>query len=416
LLGICAQLFVTTPEIVGGWSAGTGVAGVLGSGAYLALTGTRPRYVFLGCLPLVAVYALVFGLLLRRPRGPRGGSPGTPLLASASSSSTDTCANSGPNAGQADQLLVAADSAGGRAASGGGEGLFASPGRKRPQGVADAGSPVPPASPEWFANNTGSINHHHGGDDDDDDDDDGGGGGGGGGDDDDVNGGGSGGGGGRPAGNGAVGHGKDMGGRGGGAQDGELGGGRMLGQAGSPGLRAALSDIWRVGRQCLFLAVNMGLVYYLEYLISQGAANNAQRPADRDDPRASWWMRNAYEVLQVCYQTGVLLSRSSLGLVTIKRVGLLTIAQACNLALWLAQDTWHFLPLGVQFAHMVFVGLMGGLSYVSIFYLILNGTAFAPRDKETAVNVAAMFMNVGIVLAGVTTVVLDATVFKSDAK
>lgn len=273
--------------VVGGWSMGTGLAGVGGSGLALALSGVPLRTIFLGCLPLVGIYVFTYGVVMQRPAS-----------GSASSSSLSL--------GSEEGLLSAQD-----------EPLIAQPEE---------------ASEEELA-------------------------------------------------------------------AGESRSARFM----------------RVLRSINWLALNMGLVYYFEYIISQGGANNAQPPGMV--PR-NWLERNAYEVLQVCYQVGVLISRSSLRYVKIHRVELLTLAQALSLALWLCQDKWHFLPLYAQVPLMVFVGLMGGASYVNIFYRILNDpprkNGIQNRDRELACNISATYMNLGIILAGITTLVLDATIFKKD--
>jgi hypothetical protein len=41
----------------------------------------------------------------------------------------------------------------------------------------------------------------------------------------------------------------------------------------------------------------------------------------------------------------------------------------------------------LQFPLMVYVGLLGGASYVNIFYLLLHDPKITQRDKELAVNI-----------------------------
>jgi hypothetical protein len=61
------------------------------------------------------------------------------------------------------------------------------------------------------------------------------------------------------------------------------------------------------------------------------AKSNLHPPAD------DWWRVNAYEVLAFCYQFGVLLSRSSISLIKIKRVDFMTLLQGGNFAIWQIQ-------------------------------------------------------------------------------
>lgn len=48
---------------------------------------------------------------------------------------------------------------------------------------------------------------------------------------------------------------------------------------------------------------------------------------------------------------------------------------------------------------MVWVGLMGGTSYVNVVYLIVSGEFLPHEYKELAMNVNSMTNNTGIVLA-----------------
>lgn len=51
---------------------------------------------------------------------------------------------------------------------------------------------------------------------------------------------------------------------------------------------------------------------------------------------------------------------------------------------------------------MVFVGLMGGCSYVNCYYLILENDTLDKRVKELATNIASFFVDFGILAASLT--------------
>lgn len=44
---------------------------------------------------------------------------------------------------------------------------------------------------------------------------------------------------------------------------------------------------------------------------------------------------------------------------------------------------------------MIYVGLLGGASYVNIFYLLLNDDKYPTNDRELCINIAALFITVG---------------------
>ena len=44
---------------------------------------------------------------------------------------------------------------------------------------------------------------------------------------------------------------------------------------------------------------------------------------------------------------------------------------------------------------MIFVGLLGGASYVNIFYSLIHDEEFAQEDRELCVNLVGLFINLG---------------------
>ena len=80
--------------------------------------------------------------------------------------------------------------------------------------------------------------------------------------------------------------------------------------------------------------MQLGLVYFFEYVASTGAADLA----NDSDGADSWWIENSYAVLAFCYQLGVLISRSSLSLMKFTWVEVLTVLQFINFLVWIAQD------------------------------------------------------------------------------
>ena len=104
-------------------------------------------------------------------------------------------------------------------------------------------------------------------------------------------------------------------------------------------------------------------------------------------PTASWLADsdNNNPLLWAMYNVGVTLSRASVSVFRIRRVWVLTLLQAANVAAWaLFASTqwvarWHSdLPLYAAAGHMVFVGFMGGACYANCMYLF-NTSADIPN-------------------------------------
>ena len=56
---------------------------------------------------------------------------------------------------------------------------------------------------------------------------------------------------------------------------------------------------------------------------------------------------------------------------------------------------------------MIFVGLMGGASYVNVQYFLLKFEGIQEYQKELAMNISGVFNDVGITLSAVFCFILD---------
>jgi battenin len=158
-------------------------------------------------------------------------------------------------------------------------------------------------------------------------------------------------------------------------------------------------------------ATQLLLVYFFEYVASVGGSASAQPESYKTSD--NWFLRNSYAILAFCYQLGVLISRSSLHLFKVKKVEIITILQGANMVFWVVQAKYPMLvgakEVWVLFALMVYVGLLGGGSYVNIFYLVLNDPKISTFDRELCVNITAIFVNVGITLSAAFILMMDNT-------
>jgi len=163
-------------------------------------------------------------------------------------------------------------------------------------------------------------------------------------------------------------------------------------------------------------ATQLLLVYFFEYVASVGGSASAQPESYLHSK--NWFLRNSYAILAFCYQLGVLISRSSLQLFKVKRVEIITILQGVNMVFWVLQAKFLMLTgaaeVWILFGLMVYVGLLGGGSYVNIFYLVLNDPNITSLDRELCVNITAIFVNVGITLSSVFILIMDHTFIKSN--
>eukprot|EP01137_Pigoraptor_chileana_P016611 Opistho-2@73630 len=147
-----------------------------------------------------------------------------------------------------------------------------------------------------------------------------------------------------------------------------------------------------------WLSFNLAAVYFFEYVVSGGCA--AKVITEDEKNSGDWWRRHAYEIFSLCYQIGVFISRSSLQLFKIERVEILTVLQGINFAFWVAEARYKFIPaqydVWILFPLMIYVGLLGGASYVNVFYLLLNKEDIPQKDRELCINLSAIAINFGI--------------------
>ncbi|KAJ4454888.1 putative Protein btn-1 [Paratrimastix pyriformis] len=158
---------------------------------------------------------------------------------------------------------------------------------------------------------------------------------------------------------------------------------------------AKLSFVQRL-RQMKHLAkflIPLLLVYFSEYLINQGISPTIKfdGPIPRDD---------YYRYYATIYQVGVFFSRSSTSLFTIKHVWVPSVLQAANLVFFLFQAIYGFVPwFWVIFLLILWEGLLGGVTYVNVFYQM--SLQVAPELREFSLGIGSSASATGITAAAV---------------
>eukprot|EP00760_Papus_ankaliazontas_P009118 PhM_4_TR1396/c0_g1_i1/m.87634/K12389/BTS, CLN3; battenin len=178
-----------------------------------------------------------------------------------------------------------------------------------------------------------------------------------------------------------------------------------------------------------FNSLNLLLVYAFEYACQFAVPFTLPCWTRKSD---NFVVRNMYVLCQLSYQVGVLFSRSSLQCFRINRVGVLTVLQGVNALFWLLQAKYMFIhgdsdpddvshaydnassnsagPVWVLLVLMWYCGLLGGAGYVNVFYRILNDDRIEERDRNLAINVGAIYVNVGIITGSLMDVVYAVTI------
>lgn len=183
------------------------------------------------------------------------------------------------------------------------------------------------------------------------------------------------------------------------------------------GLKLTLADKFRYIPSLFPFMIPLTLVYLFEYFINQGLVSFCLHICIRDysifELRISLqfqlelvdfkdiWLNHMeqYRWLQVDYQIGVFISRSSVNLVKIQKTWLLAILQLINVAILLAEVMTFFSPsIWIVFVVVLWEGLIGGVAYVNTFYKMLK--EIPENRRKFAMGIVSISDAVGISLAG----------------
>lgn len=139
--------------------------------------------------------------------------------------------------------------------------------------------------------------------------------------------------------------------------------------------------------------VPLGLVYFFEYFINYGLYELVQFD--------NIWLtyHEQYRWLQVDYQIGVFISRSSVNLVTFNKIWIMAVLQFLNVMIILFEAIFYYIPnFWIVFAVVLWEGFIGGGAYVNTFYRMSNEIPLAVR--QISLGIATMADAIGIAFAG----------------
>ncbi|KAJ8981481.1 hypothetical protein NQ317_007007 [Molorchus minor] len=140
--------------------------------------------------------------------------------------------------------------------------------------------------------------------------------------------------------------------------------------------------------------IPFSLVYLFEYFINQGTFELIQF----ED--SSLTQQEQYRWLQVTYQVGVFISRSSVNLFHIPQTWTMAVFQGINVVIFTTEVIYYYIPnFYIVVALVLWEGLLGGSSYVNTFYRISNEVA--EENKQFSMAITTFGDSIGIALAGV---------------
>ena len=169
--------------------------------------------------------------------------------------------------------------------------------------------------------------------------------------------------------------------------------------------------VFKYGKRYIF---NLMAVYFLEYTICSGLCERANY-FGKVDSKGYFFETAQYETFLLCYQIGVVISRSSLFIFKyLTFVELLNIFQLLNFIFWFFEAKFGIISnQWICFFTLILLGICGGGVYVGCFYFILNDNKIPPQFKELCLNISTIFVDIGVLLSSLSCIILDNTIMQN---
>jgi len=177
-------------------------------------------------------------------------------------------------------------------------------------------------------------------------------------------------------------------------------------------LKEIFPNIWWYG-------FNITAVYFLEMIVIGCYAERVSQYVRHNNP-SNYFERNMFTLVTFAYTIGVAIARSSLYLVRINRIGILTTIQLLMNYCWFCEVAMMYIGEYVIIKNVyflllivVFGGMMGGASYINVFNEIVNSKQIRITQKELAISICTLFYDMGVILSGLTGILLNHVLFPS---
>ena len=143
----------------------------------------------------------------------------------------------------------------------------------------------------------------------------------------------------------------------------------------------------------IYYSLNLGFVYFFEYFCITTLATIAADNYKKDN----YVHKNCFQILQIMYQIGVAISRSSLDIIKVPYLTIITFCQFFFFLLWLYFSFIITINIYFLFFAMFIVGLLGGLSFVNTHYFFYSDKNIMKSEKEISIVFISSFTDICIV-------------------
>jgi hypothetical protein len=159
--------------------------------------------------------------------------------------------------------------------------------------------------------------------------------------------------------------------------------------------------------------INLALINFLQYTICYCFCERSNKYKFINS-KGTIFESAQYESILLFYQLGVVISNSSLFIIkNIKRVEIFTYLQAFNFILWFLEALFGYVSnQWICFIHLFFVGFCGGGENIILLNNMFNSKHISKQFQELCLNISEFFMDWGILLSSVFSIILDNTYLK----
>lgn len=167
--------------------------------------------------------------------------------------------------------------------------------------------------------------------------------------------------------------------------------------------RLTWSDLQLVFSQAKGLYMLFGITFFFKYISVTSLSSLIMIRYSKEYPqdKTPFMVVYLFEILQIAYHSGIVISRSTLDLFQVRRVWIILLCQlvvtlGCfvQTLVIVTQGTW--LPILSVFS----AGFFGGLSYVSIYHILLGHPGIPKSHRELSITINNICGDIGIIMNG----------------
>ena len=160
--------------------------------------------------------------------------------------------------------------------------------------------------------------------------------------------------------------------------------------------------------------INLALINFLQNTICYCFCERTNKNGFINS-KGTIFEKTQYETLLLFFEFGIVISNSFLFIIKhIKYLEIFTYLQIINFSLWLFESLTGFVEnQWICYIHLFFVGICGGSGNIGFLYSMFNSKKISQRIQELCLNICEFFMDWGILIASILSIIFDNTFMKA---